>query len=98
MQQKGIEGGIEESVAAIVSREVVGRVRHRGEWKDAEMELGIGILSAPADEAEDLLPICRKVLPDFLRCVDVRGAVGWRWIGTQKRDNADKDGFNSMDR
>jgi len=62
------------------------------------MQSGISVLSAPADEAENLLPICRKVLPDFLRCVDVRRTVDWRWVSAEKRDDADKNGFNRMDR
>jgi len=62
------------------------------------MQLGISVLGAPADEAKNLLPISRKILPDFLRCIDVRRAVDWRWVSAKKRDNADKNGFNRMDR
>lgn len=31
-----------------------------------------------------------KTLPDFLCCVDVRRAIRRRWVGAQKRDNANK--------
>ena len=31
-----------------------------------------------------------KILPDFLRCVDVCRAVDWRWVGAKKRNDADE--------
>jgi len=62
------------------------------------MKLGIGILGAPADEAEDFLPISRKTLPDFLCRIDVGRAIRRRWVGAEKRDDADKNRLNSMNR
>jgi len=62
------------------------------------VQLGKGFLSASANQSEDLLPICSEVLPDFLRCINIRRAIRWRRVDAQKGDDADKNRLNSVDR